>query len=404
MSQVFVGHQVGLLFFLLLLLIIGLTNLKALRRLGDAVPPPSWPAVSIMVPARNEERNIGACVTSLVNQDYPNYEVLVLDDESTDGTSQVLNSIHGSLTAGGDGSCREQKLVVLQGRNKPEGWLGKNWACHQLAQVARGEILVFTDADTVHHPSTLRDAVAMLKAENADFISAFPRQIVKTWSEKLIIPFLPWAVWSFFPLMLAHRFRLPRLTAAIGQFMMIRRPAYDAIGGHDAIRTHVVDDFALARRINAQGRRWRLVDGTTRVTCRMYQSYDEVRRGFGKNLYALFGQNLLAFLFVWMWLVIAFWEPLVVIGLRLAGGPVWPDSLRLALASVAVSLVLWGVSNWRFRLPQRQTPLYPLTILLAVIIAFYSLVSAFTGRTTWKGRTISSGSSLPGEVVDHPGA
>lgn len=416
MSQAFLNHQVSLFCFLVILLLIGLSNLRAMRRLGDdeqrsivrrrsmASPLRTWPTVSVLVPARNEERNIAACVTSLVSQGYPHYEVLVLDDESTDGTGQVLARIETALAARSDVSWSGQALRVLQGSAKPDGWLGKHWACHQLAQQARGDILVFADADTEHHPATLRDAVALLTAEQADFLSALPRQIVKTWSERLIIPFLPWALWSFFPLALAHHVRLPGLTAAIGQFMMVRRTAYDAVGGYEAIRTEVVDDFALARRITTQGYRWRLVDGTNRITCRMYRSFEEVLRGFGKNLYALFGRNSVLFFFVWLWLVILFWEPLVVIGVHLAGGPVWPESLRAALATVAASLVLWAFSNRRFRLPQRQTPLYPLTILLAAIIAFYSLVSAFTGRTTWKGRVISSGSSLPGEVVDHPGA
>lgn len=404
MSQAFVGHQASLLVFLLILLVIGLSNLKALRRLGDAKPLQVWPTVSVLVPARNEEQNIGACIGSLMRQDYPNYEVLVLDDESTDGTRQVLAAIQSSLTMQDDAVAPVGQLHVLHGSAKPDGWLGKHWACHQLTQVARGEILVFTDADTVHHPASLRDAVALLTAENADFISALPRQIVKTWSEQLVIPFLPWALWSFFPLALAHRVRLPGLTAAIGQFMMIRRPAYEAIGGYEAIRTQVVDDFALARRITAQGRRWRLVDGTSRVSCRMYHSFHDVWRGFGKNLYALFGQHLLLFLFVWLWLVVLFWEPLIVIGWRLAGGPVWADSLRLALASVAVSLVLWGISNWRFRLPQRQTLLYPLTIWLAVIIALYSLLGTLTGRATWKGRPIHRQGSGTGEATPQHGA
>ncbi len=404
MSQAFVDHQAGLLYFLLLLLGIGLSNHRALRRLGDAAAPHAWPSVSVMVPARNEETNIAACVSSLLNQDYPNFEVLVLDDESTDDTRLVLAAVQSALAA-----CREtpgssQHLHILHGSAKPDGWLGKHWACHQLAQAARGDILVFTDADTVHHPATLRDAVALLTAEKADFISALPRQIVKTWSEKLVIPFLPWALWSFFPLALAHRVRLPGLTAAIGQFMMMGRAAYEAIGGYEAIRTQVVDDFALARRITAQGRRWRLVDGTNRVSCRMYYSFRDVWRGFGKNLYALFGKNILLFLFVWVWLAVLFWEPLIVIGWRLAGGPVWPDSLRLALASVAVSLVLWGLSNWRFRLPQIQTLLYPLTILVTIVIAINSLIGTMTGRTTWKGRTIRHTSSQPGDAAQRHGA
>lgn len=409
MSQVFLNHQVSLFCFLLILLAIGLSNLRAMRRLGDREPRRmdsplrTWPTVSVLVPARNEERSIAACVTSLVSQDYPNYEVLVLDDESTDGTGHVLARIETALAARSDVSRRGQVLRVLQGSAKPDGWLGKHWACHQLAQQAHGDILVFADADTEHHPATLRDAVALLTAERTDFLSALPRQVVKTWSEILVIPFLPWALWSFFPLALAHRVRIPSLTAAIGQFMMIRRTAYDAVGGYEAIRTEVVDDFALARRITAQGFRWRLVDGTNRITCRMYRSFEEVWRGFGKNLYALFGRNILLFLFVWLWLVVLFWEPLVVIGVHLAGGPVWPESLRIALATVAASLALWAFSNWRLRLPQVQTPFYPVTILVAAVIAFNSLVGTLLGRGTWKGRSIHQQPSGTGEAAPQRG-
>jgi chlorobactene glucosyltransferase len=381
LSRPFVQHQIGLLAFVSLQLLIVLSNLWALRRLHDARHSQRQPRVSVLVPARNEEKNIGPCVESLLSQSYPDYQVIVLDDNSTDGTGAVLSSL----------SSEYEELQVINGQSLPDGWLGKNWACHQLAQHAEGELLMFVDADTRHHSESISSAVSVLMADNADLLSAIPRQETVTWAERLVIPIIPWSIVSLIPLAIAYRVRLPVLSAAIGQFILFRRSAYEQIGGHSAVRESPVEDFALARRTKAAGLRWRLVDGTNRVECRMYTSGREVVQGVSRTLFAVFRGSIPFYLFAWLWLSIAYLEPLGVLGIRLAGHPVSTLSLGLSAASVLISLTVWLITYRRFRVPSYLAVLYPFTILALGAIAARSLFIALTGRGTWKGRPVVAG-------------
>lgn len=341
-------------------------------------PPPTSPRVSILVPARNEEATIGPCLRSLLAQRYPDFQVVVLDDDSSDGTWHALQS----MKAG------DERLTILKGEPLPQGWTGKNWACHQLSQVADGALLLFTDADTRHEADALRCAVAALLTEEADLVSAFPREVVVSWAERLIIPVIPWSMLSFMPLGLAYRVKTPLLSATNGQFMLFTRRSYELTGGHMAVRHHVVDDIALGRKVKAAGLRWRLLDGTRLLQCRMYESFSQVYHGMGKNLFAAFGYNVPVFLFIWLWLGLVFLEPPIVLIAGMAGVSLSAPSIGLALAAVALSLASWGLSHWRSRFPLYLALLYPLTIVLTVTVAISSMVATLSGSTRWKGRTL----------------
>jgi chlorobactene glucosyltransferase len=378
LTSSYTQHQTSLIAFVVALLLIALSNLRSLRRLGDWPLCSRFPRVSILIPARNEEHNIGPCVRSLLAQEYPDFEVLALNDDSSDGTTQVLAAL----------AAEDPRLRVPEGKPLPPDWLGKHWSCHQLAQAADGELLLFTDADTRHHPHTLRDAVAALFAERADLLSAVPRLEVHSWAERLTVPIVPWSIFCFLPLTLAHRLRTPTLSATVGYCMLFRRQAYEEIGGHRAVRQHAVDDLALGRRIKAHGFRCHLADGQRRIRCRMYRAPRQVYEGFTKNLFAAFEYRLLVFVFIWLWVGTVFLEPLLVALLGLTIVPLPELSLRLAATAIAVSLLLWGITHWRFGFPLYLTLFYPLTIILVVIIAMSSMALTLAGRTTWKGRTL----------------
>lgn len=378
MTPLWFRHQLGIVIFLSVLLVIAVSNLLTLRRLGTCPMPARFPRVSVLLPARNEETVVGECVRSLLAQDYPDFEVLVLDDGSTDRTAEVLAGLAGL----GD------RLRILTGRPLPDGWLGKHWACYQLAQAATGELLLFTDADTVHHPQALRLGVSALLAERADLLSGFLYQRLVTWGERLTVPTIFWCFFSFLPLALAQRVRAPALSLTNGQWMLFRRSAYEAVGGHAAVRDHPVDDIVLGQRVKAKGLRWRIADIGEYVTCRMYTSFRAAVEGFTKNLFAVFDFRLAEYLFVWAWMTLVTVEPLVVLALWPLGVGRDVFALWPALLAVAGMLALWGIAMARLRFPLYLAFLYPVHILLLVFIAFRSLLWTVTGRATWKGRAL----------------
>ena len=368
--------------FLAGLLLISLDNLSTLRRL-DAYPAPlagEWPLVSILLPARDEARTLAACVRSLLAQRYPCFELLVLDDGSTDATPALLREL----------TAEDVRLRVVVGQTLPAGWLGKHWACHQLAEQARGDLLLFTDADTFHHPDALRHAVAALLAEKADLISALPRQVLGSIGELLVVPLLPWSLSTFYPQRLSTLWLQWRghpsiaLTTAVGQFMLFRREAYERAGGHSAVRANVVDDIALARALARQGGGCRSLDAGPLVTCRMYYNFAEASQGFGKNLYAAFDYHAPALVAVWLWLGVAYASPWLGLGpALLGGGGGW-----LALLAAALGLSTWMLAARRFRLPWLVVPLSPVIVLLGASLALRSWRLTRAGRATWKGRPL----------------
>lgn len=367
-----------LIIFQVVILQFILSNIWIIRRVRHHSPPAVFPMVSVLIPARNEERSIAACVRSILAQDYPSYEVLVLDDQSSDGTRNILEKIAISYPA----------LRILHGEPPSDNQVGKNWACSQLACQAQGELLFFTDADTVNRPDTLKTVVTALMGEQADLLTGFPRQEVKTWGERLLVPFFSWAFFCFIPLALAYKLRIPFLSMAVGQMMLFRREAYLAIGGHERISSSIVDDMSLAREIKENRLSWRVSYIADLVSCRMYHSSREAIDGFTKNLFAAFDSRLVPFLFAFIWLAVMFWEPLIVL-ISMVSGLTARAQPPATVACLALSLLLWLIPYSQMHIPLFFALLYPFTILANIGVAVRSLVHSLGGRITWKGRTVA---------------
>jgi chlorobactene glucosyltransferase len=287
---------------------------------------------------------------------------------------------------------------LLEGTPLPAGWTGKSWACHQLAESARGVYLFFTDADTAHAPGTVAAAVAHATRTRADLLSAWPRLITETWGEKLVIPMILLLGMTLYPhwlLTLLQRGAgrgksLPSamrrgLGAANGQFLFFTRRGYEQIGGHTAIRGHLVEDVALGRAIAEQmpaGLRLINCDALEFSTCRMYRSFSEVWEGFTKNVRSAFESSLGGFLVAGALQICLFLLPFVFLFTH-------PGSRSLVLAQVALIFTIRVVLAARFRTSWSSVILHPFGLLLALAIGLNSW--RLTGRrgVVWKGRTYS---------------
>jgi len=371
-------YDLFIVLFLTFGLVTVLVNYFTVRRFDQYPTAEKFPRVSILVPARNEAFNIEACAGSLLAQDYPDFEVIILDDQSTDETPVILSLLKQA----------NDHLTILSGTPRPEGWLGKHWACHQLAQTATGEVILFTDADTRHTPDMLRDSVSALVAESADLVTAFPREEVITWGERLLVPVIGWGIFTFIPIRLVQKMRLTALSITIGQFMLFRRNAYDAIGGYEAVRNELVDDVSLGRNIISNGLEWHFLDGTHHVTCRMYRNFWDAVGGFSKSLFAVFDYRILPYFVGWTVVGTAFIVPVMALISRWLRHPLTSMPADYAAGSVAISILLYMIAYRRFKFPAYLVFYYPLSLVLFISVAIRSFFQTATGTSTWKDRAL----------------
>ena len=357
---------------LILITLNYLLNLKSFRfpKITSISNPP--PRISVLIPARNEEARLRPCLSTLSDSDYPILEILVLDDHSTDGTAQLVEQrIKG-----------DSRIRLLSGKPLPEGWVGKPWACHQLSQEAKGDYLLFVDADTRFSDITIADAVNLAHQEKTDLISLWPYLESVTWSERLVIPFVHLFILFYLPHWAKGSLRC--FGAANGQFVLFRRDAYEKIKGHESVCNHMGEDIAIARNMRAAGFKVLNLDGTNPghsiafVRCRMYTRFSEVWEGFTKNLYPSFDGNFFAFFFFQSIQAVVFLAPFILLFTPFRGPLVWTEiaiifALRISLAH-------------RFRQSYLGALLHPFGQLLVITIALNSWLQSLRGRLPWKGR------------------
>jgi chlorobactene glucosyltransferase len=376
-----------------LVLVFVVPLLLARRTRIASYPAPATdeaPLVSIIVPARDEAVNISVCVASLLNTLYPRTEIIVVDDGSRDGTGDIVR-ILAEHSAG--------RLRLVDGEPLPAGWLGKPWACWQGYRHARGELLLFTDADTRHEDTLLGHAVGALLARRVDLVSVMPRQLMQSFWERLILPQI-FTILSlrYHDLERISRSLRPRDVIANGQFMLIRREAYEAVGGHDALRHEVVEDQRLAQRIVAAGRRMFIAHAHTLIETRMYRSLGGIVEGWSKNL-ALGSRRAspdwVAPAVPWMitaFILLAWALPpgLLLLGLTTGIG----SAVRTwSLSASVYGLMFWLVIHIWMRVPLQYAILYPIG---AVATASLFVRSAIRGeRVRWKGREYDPGTRAP---------
>jgi chlorobactene glucosyltransferase len=379
-----------ILFIAALVIIYWLHNQYHLDIAVTVAPPPAnAPLISICIPARNEERNIRKCIEAALVQDYPNLEVIVLDDRSTDATSSILSEI----------ASRDSHLKILRGVDLPSGWAGKPHALYQASESARGEWLCFVDADTTLSPQTISSCYAKAIETKADLFTIMNEQIMGTFWEKVIMPLVMTALSVGFS---PRKVNDPGTCDAVanGQFILIKRKIYDAIGGHEKVKDQIVEDKAIAEQVKWNGYRLIMADGRRLVSTRMYTSLPEMWEGWTKNIYlglrdhpsmlalGVFGAilALLAALFMPVWPLLGIWW-------YLHGGG-W-----MAIGVIIKSLIVWTALILARALAARGMKIsawYALTTPLgAGIFAAMMITSAWkviSGKgVTWKGRVYKSG-------------
>jgi len=349
------------------------------------------PMISVIVPARNEARNIRRCVESLFVQTYQNFEIIVVNDHSTDATGQILGEIEEEVKQEPD-KRHTALLHILQGKELPDGWAGKPHALVQGADAARGEWLCFIDADTFAEPQLLSATYATARAKNVDLFTILTAQELGTFWEKVILPLVFTALSVGFP---AERVNNPDKPDAIanGQFILIRQEAYEVVGGHRAVYNQIAEDKALADVVKRHGYRLFVADGRALAITRMYTSLAEIWEGWTKNIFLgmqdrlgllLFGAlvGLLAALLLPVWL---------------AGGIVWAAQVGGLISWVvaAQAVLLWATLLWvraRASMAFKISPLYAFTLPLGAFV-FSAMMIASTYKVisgqgvNWKGRT-----------------
>lgn len=360
-----------------LTVLVNMTAGPFLRRFSVSTDPPSHdngsPALSILIPARNEERNIGILLEHLRMQEYRAFNVVVLDDGSEDATAGIVRS-HAEQDA---------RIVLINGEPLASGWTGKNWACHQLSRAADGDILLFIDADVRPSPHAVGNTLGAFVANDADAVSAFPEQILHGVAARLVVPIMDLILYGFLPLQLVYRTQTPSLAAANGQWIAFRRDSYERIGGHAGVRADIVEDIALARRVKRDGGTLLLTSGAGSVACRMYEGFAEVREGFSKNFFAAFGFNALAFSAALLFMLAVFVLPYVMLLT-----PWW----TYAIPAVALNLLFRLLLSLRAGHGVVSALLHPLGVLGAVLIGIEGMLHRYRrGAVRWKNRQIPVG-------------
>ena len=372
---------IQILTFLQLILIVGVVayltvNLIYLVRLepvSHELDEP--PMVSVCVPARNEERGIQACLLSLLKQDYPNFEVIVLNDHSTDHTGELIQDLAEN------NSC----LIALEGKDLPESWLGKPFALYQAFQKAKGEILLFTDADPVFEPHALRTAVFTMKERGLDALTLMPKAEFGSFWERAVQP----VIFGFIASL--TRFKNvndpnDKSAMGFGAFLMFKRSAYEAIGGHEGGKADVLEDVLIAKRLKKAGLKLLVADAKCLFSIRMYHGFHEIWTGWRKNMFPAMKRSVARALY-YVFMVLAFLlTPYLILGWNVVAGTgvLWAGLSLFGVIMVSAATIK---TCDELGLNRINACLFPIgAVVMAAIMANSTIQILVFSRTEWRGR------------------
>jgi chlorobactene glucosyltransferase len=366
-----------------ILLCQAFVGLKFKNNLKHVSLPENPPLVSTIVPARNEERNIERCASGLIHQDYPHLELIFVDDDSRDTTPDILARF----------ARQDSRVKVVNTGGKPEGWNGKQWACHSGAMAATGDWICFMDADTYAEPFLLSRTIAFAIECKIDMLTLQPwYEMCGLW-ERIVLPAGLTPLLLVFP---PHRVNNPRDTLSIanGQFILMRRTTYDAVGGHAGIRDRMMDDFSLSESVKRAGYRLFVADGADVMRVRLYTNLKEIWAGALKAAVEISGGWLISFLTV-VGIFLLNVVPIAALLWAILSGQ-WLVASILG-ATVAFQVIYNGMIRMvGYRIPPWSSITYPLGGAIVTAIVLDGMVRLASGRDIqWKGRSLLGRPELP---------
>jgi len=346
-------------------------------------PPPELfmkrpPLISIMIPARNEVVNIKTCLTSLLKQDYPNIEILVLDDNSSDDTSPIVRKI----------AEKDSRVKLIAGKPLKNGWIGKSYACHQLSKYAKGKYFLFTDADTLHFKNSVSSTIGCLIKNNLDALSAIPKQIMVGIHERLVITWVHFGILSLLPLILVKKSKYPLFCTANGQCILFKREVYRRIGGHKSIKTKILEDIHISKQVKRHGYKFMIFDGSKNMYCRMYRNFRGLITGFSKFMFAAFDYNVFTTAVVILLISVLFLFPFILLPLGIFLFDWSKLIVNLIIIQILIILVMRIIMAVRLRNRILDTLLHPVSMVYIILLCINSVLQTRFGEGAfWKDRS-----------------
>jgi glycosyltransferase involved in cell wall biosynthesis len=325
------------------------------------------PPVSVLIPARNEEENIGNIIDDLLAQEYSNVEIIIFNDQSDDRTAEIVTLY----------TDREKRVRLIDSAGLPEGWLGKNYACHSLAQSAKGDFFLFLDADVRISGNVIGRAVSFSDKKCLDLISSFPRQLIETPGERITVPVMNYILVSLLPLILVRSTRFVSLSAANGQFMFFRAGAYKELMPHEKVKNNMVEDIHIARIFKKAGKNVSCLLGDNDLSCRMYRGFGDAVNGFSKNVTAFFGNSFLLAVLFFLFTTFGFLVVMASMPLSVFAA--------YAAARIAVRIII--------SIASRQNVFYNLLLIIPLqfslgLFIYRAFKNKMLRRFQWKGRNL----------------
>lgn len=351
--------------FTIVQLIVAFVNLVAETHI-PASAASAGRLVSVLIPARNEEKNIGTILNDLQQQPYMNIEIIVFDDDSTDRTREIVL----------DFSENDKRINLISSNGLPAGWLGKNYGCYSLAKKAKGDYFLFLDADVRIAGTIINDAIGYSNTRKCSLVSIFPKQEIVTPGELLTVPNMNYILLSLLPLILVRKTRYSSLAAANGQFMFFEAKTYEELEPHEKMKAHKVEDILISRYYKSRRKKAACMLGDERIRCRMYSGFREAVNGFSKNIAEFFGGSFILALLFWFLTTFGF-----------------VFLLRFPSGVLAFYILAYFSTRIFISLSSRQNTLKNIALVLPLQLSMgLFLFGSFTGRFykgyQWKGRNI----------------